>query len=78
MFEPVEVWWHDSTRYEGWTDRRDAARTKLLTIRTLGYLLAKDALQTSLVRSVGDEGDIEGLFIIPNGCIVKENYFGEI
>jgi hypothetical protein len=67
----VEVTWHDASSTGSWRDVAVAAEAKTLEVRTIGYLLHRDARRLTLVQSLAENEDVTGTMTIPAPWITR-------
>ena len=60
----VEVVWLDACRGEGWTDLLEVKKSKLSYIYTVGYLLADEKDRIIVTKSVDEENETSGSYIV--------------
>lgn len=67
----VEVDWVDITSRQNWEDIEDALTFEPVLIKTVGYLLNKDAKNIRLVMSQSNDMGVAIVKIIPLGVVRK-------
>jgi len=68
---PIEVIWNDSTaQRNGWITAQDV-KPKVVTITSVGFLVATDDIAMSVTHSLTESGEAYDSFSIPMGCVVS-------
>lgn len=68
----VEVTWIDACSYHGWyTDAELAEVTCLDKMRTIGFLVRKNATEVAVAQTLGGNGKWSEVWVIPAKNVMK-------
>ena len=67
----VLVHWHDARLCPNIYSADEVCDLKMAKFETLGYLLAKDSITTTLASERSDEGQYRDIILIPTGSIIS-------
>jgi len=70
-YKPVCIVWHDARLYTGSYTKDECKQTKMCLFTTLGFLIAKDKITTTIAQEYTNEGDYRNIMLIPTGSIIS-------
>ncbi len=67
----VDIEWHDARFYPGTYKKAACVRHKMCRFNSIGYLIAKDNITTTIAAERNDEGEYRDITLIPTGSIIS-------
>jgi len=67
----VNIRWYDA-RFFSWTYTEDACKAhKMCLFNSMGYLILKNGITTTIAAEYNDEGEYRDITLIPTGSIIE-------
>lgn len=77
----IKIHWEDITTHAGTIDKKDIGKCGTSKCISIGYLINKKITKrTKIVKICGtvlQDGDVQDISVIPNGCITKYEFIKE-
>lgn len=73
--EVLEIEFDDSSSSQGWRDK-DRVYCGATRCRTVGYLLKETKRTITVVQSIADENDVDHVWRVPRGAILRMRRLG--
>ena len=61
----VEVTWRDSASNHGWYKEDEFPEASLVEVKTMGYLIRRNARELAMAQSVSEHGKFNEIWVVP-------------
>jgi len=69
--EMVLVEWHDAKFFPGTYDDKAIQKHKMALFKSLGYLIARDNITTTIAAEHNDQKEYRDITLIPSGSVIS-------